>query len=200
MKIPTTSKSLAYGLMYGIASQDHTFYYDGWDRNSLAKYKRIVTSRFCEQWIAEFCRINKIPFTADDSHFTQNDEFDIIINGWKFDIKSSTKSEYMQVNAALQGNDVDGYLFCKTNEEMSMIEMVGIINKATFWEKSKSMAAHWIKMSGLWVKDAGQTGLKIDVNQIAIFWIKCPVEDRLSFSPRTSILLTSIAKLWNWPE
>ncbi len=136
MKIPTSPKAISYGLMYGIASKDHTFFYEGWDKNAIAQYKRVVTANFCEAWIREFCDINNIPCSDDGSHFTKNDEYDIIINNFKFDIKSSTASDFMQVNTALINKNVSGYIFCKTNDNMDMIDIKGIIPKEEFWNTS----------------------------------------------------------------
>ncbi len=134
MKIPTGSNAVSYGLMYGIASKDHTFFYDGWDKSSIKQYKRVVTANFCEAWIKEFCFINDISCSTDGSHFTQSDEYDITISGLKFDIKSSTVSDHMQVNLALRNKNVDGYIFCRTNDKMDMIEIKGIIRKEEFWK------------------------------------------------------------------
>ena len=137
MKIPTSSTAISYGLMYGIASKNHTFFYEGWDKSAINQYKRVVIANFCEAWIKEFCNINNIACSDDGSHFTKSDEYDIIINNkWKFDIKSSTVSDFMQVNAALMHKKVDGYIFCKTNDNMDMIDIKGIIGKKKFWEES----------------------------------------------------------------
>ncbi len=136
MKIPISSKAISYALMYGIASKNHTFFYEGWDKSSINQYKRVVTANFCEAWIKEFCSINGISCSDDGSHFTKSDEYDIIINKWKFDIKSSIISDYMQVNTALMNKNVSGYIFCKTNENMDMIDIKGIITKEEFWNNS----------------------------------------------------------------
>ena len=136
MKIPTNANAAAYGLMYGIASRNHTFFYDGWDKDSIKQYKRVVTAVFCERWIIEFCNINGIQCHGDGSHFTQNDEYDIQIGKWKFDIKSSTRRDYMQVNANLMNKDIQGYIFCRTNDNMDMIDIKGIISKKIFYQKA----------------------------------------------------------------
>ncbi len=136
MKIPTNSNAISYGLMYGIASKDHTFFYEGWDKNSIAQYNRVVRAKFCEHWITEFCNINGIECSGDGSHFTKSDEYDIQIGKYKFDIKSSIRSDYIQVNAALKEKDITGYIFCRTNDNMDMIEVKGIISKEKFYNSA----------------------------------------------------------------
>jgi len=138
MKIPTIAEPLALARMYASASLNFTFSYKGWEEQDRedAQYKRILTGQLGQNFLASFCQLNNIPFQIDNSHYSKSDDFDIIIKGYKFDVKTSNTNLPCQVNAALKNKDIDAFYFFNTDKNYTYIEPLGFISKAKYFNKS----------------------------------------------------------------
>ena len=139
MKIPTIAEPLALARMYASASLNFTYSYGGWEDQDKqdAQYKRIITGQLGQNFLASFCHLNNIPFKVDNSHYSKSDDFDIVIKGYKFDVKTSNTNLPCQVNAALENKNIDAFYFFNTDKNYTYIEPLGFISKKKYLEKAK---------------------------------------------------------------
>lgn len=129
-KFPVNSTALSLARLYAIDSFNYTYDYKGFEdeQQTDRKLRRIQIGRFGQEWIAEFCKMNNIPITADSSTAKENDDFDINISGKYIDVKTAVSTIPCQCNKAIENKkNIDMFIFLKTDSKFSFIEPVCII-------------------------------------------------------------------------
>ena len=84
MKYPINTKAITEAAVYARASIGHTANFGGW-KDEYAKFARIMTGRFCQSWLVQYCLLNDIKCQGDESSFTVPDCGDLTLNGWNID-------------------------------------------------------------------------------------------------------------------
>ncbi len=137
MKYPVNTSAIHEARVYAMESIEHTADFKGW-RDCYKKHSRILTGRFCQAWLLDFCRINKIPCRGDTSSYQESDSGDLTISGYVVDCKATIIPELAgQVSSVLdsKGNITQIYAFFVTNKHCTFIEPLGLISKKSYKEK-----------------------------------------------------------------
>lgn len=125
---PLTTKLLTEARLYATDSIQHTMDYEGW-KDQHKKRERIVYGNFGQLWVAEFCRINGIPFQKDRSSPETPDNFDLIAHGYKIDVKTSIHNDLVgQVSPGVINKELDFFCFMLTDRMCSFIAPFGLIS------------------------------------------------------------------------
>jgi len=129
-KYPANSALLAEARLYAKESIEHTVDYKGW-ADGHKKLSRIVTGKYAQIWLAEFCALNDIDFKKDNSSPYESDDCDIEICGYKIDCKASVSSNFLyQVSPHIEKqNQIFAYAFFLTDEKCSFIKPCGFIRR-----------------------------------------------------------------------
>ena len=127
---------------YAEDSIKYTFEYDNFKGGDTSKkLDRITVGRLGQEGVYTVCRKNNIFFVEDMTPPQKKDEFDAVIYGKIFDIKTS-KGGMMppQVASHLISEKVDFYCFVKTSSydtnEFSQVIPIGIMTYFDFWNDS----------------------------------------------------------------
>lgn len=124
---PLTTNLLTEARLYATDSIQHTMDYEGW-QDQHQKRERIVYGNFGQLWVAEFCRINGIPYQKDRSSPERADDYDLIAHGFKIDVKTSIKKELVgQVSPGVINKPIDYFCFMLTDRLCSYIAPYGLI-------------------------------------------------------------------------
>lgn len=130
MKYPVNTSMLTEARMYARESCEHTMNYKGWE-DAYKKMERIITGKFCQLWLTEFCRVNTIPHVKDSSSPYVADTGDLFINGWNIDCKGTAYNGFeFQISPHLMSQDeIDLYFFFRTSRQFDYVEPLGCIRR-----------------------------------------------------------------------
>lgn len=124
---PMTTNLLTEARLYATDSIQHTMDYEGW-KDQHQKRERIVYGNFGQLWVAEFCRLNGIPYQKDRSSPERPDDFDLIAHGFKIDVKTSVCKDLVgQVSPGVINKPVDYFCFMLTDKLCTYIAPYGLI-------------------------------------------------------------------------
>lgn len=143
MKLPMTSSLLTEARLYALESTQFTFDYDGWNQqneaSAAAKLERITIGRYGQLWLAEFCKINGIPYEKDLSSPFVTDTSDIFIAGRSVDVKTSKMSNLPpQVSPGVVSKS-EVFAFLRTDQSLSFIEPLGFIESDAFLQLARKI-------------------------------------------------------------
>lgn len=85
---PVSSSILIEARLYCQDSIQHTMDYKGW-KDQHEKQSRITYGKFGQLWVAEFCRLNNIPYRKDKSPPKEADDVDLFIFDRSVDVKTT---------------------------------------------------------------------------------------------------------------
>jgi len=139
VKYPFRIRIIDRAKKYAEQSLRNTHDYGGWKDESQTdrKRQRIMTGRFGQLWVYEFCKLNNIPSEHDNSSVYEADDFDIKIMGYSVDVKTTTVNGICcQVNPALKSKNIDYYCFLKTDKQYSFSEPLGLIEKGEYYKNA----------------------------------------------------------------
>lgn len=135
---PLLSTLVEAARMYALDSVRHTFDFPGWEDEARGdaerKMKRIMHGRLAQLWLAEWCRINEVPFRHDATPFFASDSGDLEIVGNKVDAKATTVG-LLQVGAQLRRQQ-GWFAFTELDENLEWIGVKGLIPCEEFFEKA----------------------------------------------------------------
>lgn len=170
MKYPTNTKAIIEARMYAIESISHTYDYDGWN-DGYEKSARIITGKFCQLWLVEYCRLNGIPHVKDTSSPYIHDNGDLLINGWNIDCKASINANFKcQISPHFDKDvSIDYYAFFMTDKRYSYIEPLGFIQKSEVINcSSKIMNGEKIPNTNI-IQKFGEYSYFVDIDKVTPF-------------------------------
>lgn len=142
MKYPYSIEILKCADTYAKKSLKYTYSYTGWESEAgtEAQYQRILTGRFGQEWVASYCRLNRIKVISDESDYRVADNFDLIIIDSIVDVKTTMVSIIpCQVNAALAKKDVDFYCFIRLDRNFIFVEPFGFISQDLYFKYAQKI-------------------------------------------------------------
>ena len=131
---PMSTKVLTEARLYATDSILHTMDYDGW-QDQHQKHERITYGNFGQLWVAEFCRLNGIAYHKDASSPERPDDYDLIVHGYKIDVKTSVIADFVgQVSPGVFNKPIDYFCFLLTDRLCSYIAPWGFIEAEKYRE------------------------------------------------------------------
>ena len=142
MKYPYSIEILKRADAYAKKSLKYTYSYSGWEdeTGTSRQYDRILIGRFGQEWVADYCRLNRIKVIFDESDYRVADNFDLIIIDSIVDVKTTMVSTIpCQVNAALAKKDVDFYCFIRLDRNFTFVEPLGFISQDLYFKYAQKI-------------------------------------------------------------
>lgn len=130
---PTNTSILTEARLYATDSIQHTMDYHGFESKSprelKKKFERITIGNYGQLWVAEYCRINGIPYHKDESSPEKPDDYDLIAHGYRIDVKTSIIPELVgQVGPGVIDKPIDYFCFLQTDRLCSYVAPWGLIS------------------------------------------------------------------------
>ena len=142
MKYPYSIEILKRADTYAKQSLKYTYSYSGWEdeAGTLRQYDRILIGRFGQEWVADYCKLNRVNVRFDESDYTEADNFDLIITDSIVDVKTTVTSNiHCQVNGALTEKLVDVYCFMHMDRNFTFVEPLGFISQDLYFEYAQKI-------------------------------------------------------------
>lgn len=139
MKIPFTEQAIQNAESYANKAGGYTHLHDGFkDTTATAQKSRWVTGGIAQNIVKDFCALNKIEAIEDTTDHTQNDKYDLIIQGFKFDVKATNNTIPCQVNLtslkkATRG-ETDCFFFMRIDKNKRWYEPIGFCTSKYYSE------------------------------------------------------------------
>lgn len=130
MKYPFTNELTKKAKEYAEKAHYYTHKHYGFEGTTKdQQIRRWVVGGVAQNIIEKFCNINNIECISDSTTYKQNDKFDLIINGFIFDIKSTNANIPCQVNDSSMKKAKNGethcFYFVKFDRDFKWYEPIG---------------------------------------------------------------------------
>ncbi len=143
MKFPFTEQAVKYADEYAKKAIPYTHLHDGFeDTKSSQQYNRWMTGGIAQNIVMEYCKINNIECIQDNTTHEQNDNFDLKIQGYLFDIKATNTNIQCQVNHTSIKKIINGrtncFFFMRIDKNFKWYEPIGFCtakyyNENQYW-------------------------------------------------------------------
>lgn len=129
MKLPIDADTYIEALHYaGITAGEHTHYHTGWAREELKQFGRILAGQIAQRYLVRLLRVNSVSVQEDATDYTESDQYDFKVKGFRFDVKSSVHSLMpMQITTTTKRKKPDYFVFCRLALDLKSISILGIV-------------------------------------------------------------------------
>jgi len=130
MKLLIPESFIQQSKEYTEASLMHTHNHAGWEDDQ-RKAERIARGKAAELFIIGLLEANGITVKLDETTAKENDKFDFMHGGAKYDIKStSSAGETMKITKPYERKDIDFFVGCTIDKGLKWIEIKGVFTRA----------------------------------------------------------------------